>query len=171
MKVRHPISRPLWQALLRSVLHGLSALTLLAWGVSVAAATATSSDEFRLASPDANPEISTVYRGTLGDEQVQMTLTPDPDDQEILKGEYFIFGGGLNILLAGEISKDTFYLEESQDGTTISGYWEGHLEVEKELGKPRGFIVGTWSNTDETLKKPFRLERVLRTRALIKRVS
>ena len=144
---------------------------LLSLAVGSAAAATVPNDDIRLAAPDANPEVASVYRGTLGDEQVQMTLSPDPDDDEIIRGEYFIFGGGLSILVAGEINDDAFYLEESQDGMAISGYWEGHLEVEKEVSKPRGFIVGTWSNTDETLKKPFRLERVLRTRALIKRVS
>lgn len=145
---------------LRSVLMG----TLL--GAALLASAATPPD-YKRAAPDANPEVATVYRGTLGTAVVQLTISYDTDDPAQLIGQYFVFGGGSNIMVAGEITEDHFYLEESEDGNAISGYWEGKLVIEGN----RGFIVGTWSNTDESVKKPFKLERVLRTRSMVKRVS
>jgi hypothetical protein len=145
----------------------IAALMLaMAFGVVRAATTAPASD-FKLAAPDANPEVATIYRGTLGDAVVQMMLSHDAEDSEHLIGEYFIFGGGNTVLLAGEITGDNFYMEESEDGSAISGYWEGKLVIEGN----RGFIIGTWMNNEESLKKPFKLERVMRSRSLLKRVS
>jgi hypothetical protein len=139
---------------------------IMTLGVSWAAAIPTVPD-IKLAAPDANPEVATIYRGTLGDGVVQMTLSHDADDPDHLLGEYFIFGGGNTVLLAGEISDDNFYMEESQDGSAISGYWEGKLVIEGN----KGFIIGTWMNNEESIKKPFKLERVMRSRSLVKRVS
>jgi hypothetical protein len=119
------------------------------------------------AAPDTDPEVSTIYRGTLGDERVQMTLAAKPGDAGGFAGEYFIFGGGRAILLAGEIDETSFYLEESEDGSAVSGVWDGQFIVEQE----HGFIVGTWHNVDDTVSRAFRLERVLKSRNRVKRVS
>ncbi|MCA3168902.1 MAG: hypothetical protein ING22_10250, partial [Burkholderiales bacterium] len=95
-------------------------LVALTVGVAWAAATPPAAD-LKLAAPDANPEVATIYRGTLGEAVVQVTLSHDADDPDHLVGEYFIFGGGNTILLAGEITDDNFYMEESEDGSAISG--------------------------------------------------
>jgi hypothetical protein len=58
-------------------------------------------------------------------------------------------------------------MEESEDGSAISGYWEGKLVIEGN----KGFIIGLWMNNEESVKKPFKLERVMRSRSMIKRVS
>lgn len=139
---------------------------IMTLGVAWAAVTPPASD-IKLAAPDANPEVATIYRGTLGEAVVQVTLSHDADDPDHLVGEYFIFGGGNTILLAGEITDDNFYMEESEDGSAISGYWEGKLVIEGN----KGFIIGLWMNNEESVKKPFKLERVMRSRSMIKRVS
>lgn len=117
--------------------------------------------------PDVDPEIATLYLGPLGDNVVQMALSIDPDDDEVLSGEYFVFGGQSKVLVVGELSGAEFYLEESQDGNKISGYWEGKFLTENG----HGYMVGVWTNADERVKKNFKLERVLRTRSFVKRVS
>ena len=119
------------------------------------------------AAPDADPDVATIYRGVLGEMPVQLTLSVKADDPAELIGEYFVFGGGRNFQLAGEIDNDSVYLEESDDGVRISGSWEGKLVVEAS----RAFIVGTWHNADETRSLAFKLERVLGTRSLLKRSS
>jgi hypothetical protein len=144
------------------------ALVFLVLTLGVAwASTSPPAPDLKLAAPDANPEVATIYRGTLGEAVVQMTLSHDSEDPDHLIGEYFVFGGGNTVLLAGEITNDSFYMEESEDGSAISGYWEGKLVIEGN----KGFIIGTWMNNEETTKKPFKLERVMRSRSLLKRVS
>lgn len=119
----------------------------------------------RQAIPDNDPEVATIYRGLLGDQRVQMILTADPEQPGGFVGEYFVFGGGRNIQLAGDIDEENFYLEESEDGVTVSGSWDGKLVIEAN----RAYIVGTWKNADDTASLPFKLERVLRTRSYLKR--
>jgi hypothetical protein len=149
-------------------MKNVCALLLLAMTLGVAWATASApAPDVKLAAPDANPEVATIYRGTLGEAVVQMTLSHDAEDPDHLIGDYFVFGGGTTILLAGEITDDSFYMEESEDGSAISGYWEGKLVIEGN----KGFIIGTWMNNEETTKKPFKLERVMRARSIVKRVS
>lgn len=130
------------------------------------AARATQSSP-RLALPDRDPEVATIYRGVLGDQRVQMVLTPDPDERGWYQGDYFVFGGGRNIQVIGEIDEEDFYLEESEDGEHVSGAWEGKLVIEAN----RAYIVGTWRSADGRLERPFKLERVLKARAYLKRAT
>jgi hypothetical protein len=143
------------------------ALALGVLGLSPGAAQVRVLGASHRAAPETDPEVSTIYRGTLGDERVQMTLTPKPSETGGYSGEYFVFGGGRNILLAGEVDGESFFLEESEDGTAVSGTWDGQFVVEED----RGYVVGTWHNADETLSKAFRLERVLKSRNHVKRIA
>lgn len=120
----------------------------------------------RQAAPDADPDVTTIYRGTLGDALIQLSVYAKSEDEPgEYGGEYFVFGGGQTILLAGEISDEKFFLEESEDGQAISGWWDGHFVVDGN----RAYIVGQWQSADETHTRPFKLERVMRTRAALKR--
>lgn len=70
---------------------------------------------------------------------------------EGIEGEYFIFGRPQKILLAGEVEGENIFLEESENGTNISGQWEGTLQGDS--------IQGTWLSADGSLSKPFNLKR------------
>lgn len=90
-------------------------------------------------------------RGTVGDVQIQVNLRPKAEVDEGHEGEYFIFGNSHKILLAGEIEKDgVIFMEESVNGTDISGQWDGKLEGD--------VLVGTWMSADGSITKPFSLK-------------
>jgi hypothetical protein len=95
-----------------------------------------------------------VLRGTLGDDQVQVNLRPKADAEDGVEGDYFLFGSSQKILLAGDLGGEDFILEESENGTDISGQWEGKLSGD--------MISGEWQSVDGSVKKPFNL-KVLRT--------
>jgi hypothetical protein len=99
--------------------------------------------------------VPVVFRGTLGDMQIQATVRPKAIAEEGLEGEYFIFGRSHMILLAGEFEGDTIFLEESENGTNISGQWEGKLQGDS--------IQGIWTSADGAISRPFDL-RPLRPR-------
>ncbi|MFC7296964.1 hypothetical protein [Herminiimonas aquatilis] len=90
-------------------------------------------------------------RGTVGDVQIQVNLRPKEEVDEGHEGEYFIFGNSHKILLAGEIEKDgVIFMEESINGTDISGQWDGKLEGD--------VLAGTWMSADGSITKPFSLK-------------
>lgn len=89
-----------------------------------------------------------VLRGTLGEDNIQLTLKPK-QDEDGFEGEYFVFGQSARILLAGEIEQNELAMEESRNGKDVSGQWEGTLQ--------RGLLSGTWSSFDGTVTKPFSL--------------
>jgi len=89
-------------------------------------------------------------RGTIGEDGVQLALRPKVPAEDGVEGEYFFFGQSLRILVAGEIAGDVFLLEESQDGTHISGQWDGDIRDDR--------ITGTWMSADGTVTKPFSLQ-------------
>ncbi|MEN3294573.1 MAG: hypothetical protein V7642_3826 [Burkholderiales bacterium] len=103
-----------------------------------------------------------VFRGTLGDEQIQVNLRPKADAGDGYEGDYFIFGSSQKVLLAGDLDKEDFAFEESENGTDISGQWEGKLSGDT--------ISGTWQSADGSNKKPFNI-KVLRTDAKAKKTS
>jgi hypothetical protein len=94
-----------------------------------------------------------VLRGTLGDMQVQLNVRPKEVADEGLEGNYIVFGRSGNILLAGETEDNTLFFEESENGTDISGQWDGSLQGD--------VLSGTWTSADGQITKPFSL-RVLR---------
>ncbi len=93
------------------------------------------------------------FRGVVGDINVQVNIRPKADIDEGIEGEYFIFGNSHKILLAGEIEGDQLFMEESENGTNISGQWDGKLEGDT--------LVGSWMSADGTITKPFTLKAVV----------
>lgn len=93
-----------------------------------------------------------VLRGTLGNDRVQVNLRPKKDEGGV-EGDYFIFGrGARNVLLAGEFDGKDVFLEESENGTDVSGHWDGTVSDDT--------ISGTWQSVDGSLIKPFTLQPV-----------
>jgi hypothetical protein len=91
-------------------------------------------------------------RGTLGDAMVQFNLSPKADVDGGFEGDYFLFGHTRKILLAGEADGDDLFFEESENGTDVSGQWEGKLSG--------GTFSGNWNSADGAVTKPFRLEAI-----------
>lgn len=89
-------------------------------------------------------------RGTLGDQNVQVNVRPKEQIDEGLEGEYFVFGRSLKILLAGEMEGTTLFMEESENGTDISGQWDGKLNGDT--------LSGSWMSADGSVTKPFSLK-------------
>ena len=90
-----------------------------------------------------------VLRGTLGEAQIQMKLQPKEDPAEGIEGEYIVFGRSGRILLAGETDSGGLLMEESENGTDVSGQWEGQQEG--------AAVRGTWQSADGSVSKPFLL--------------
>ncbi|MCA1325941.1 hypothetical protein [Herbaspirillum sp. alder98] len=90
-----------------------------------------------------------VMRGELDGQRIQLTLEPKKNEDG-LKGRYFVFGESTEILLAGEVDGDDLVMEESRNGRDVSGQWEGHRQG--------AVIVGTWSNADGSVTRPFSLQ-------------
>ena len=93
-----------------------------------------------------------VLRGTLGDAQIQMKLQPKADPAEGIEGEYIVFGRSGHILLAGETESSGLLMEESENGTDLSGQWEGQQDG--------AAVRGTWQSADGSVSKPFMLSPV-----------
>jgi len=93
-----------------------------------------------------------VLRGTLGNAQIQMKLQPKEDPAEGIEGEYIVFGRSGRILLAGETESGGLLMEESENGTDVSGQWEGQQDG--------AAVRGTWQSADGSVSKPFVLAPV-----------
>lgn len=93
-----------------------------------------------------------VLRGTLGDAQIQVTLRTKQEFEDGVDGEYFLFGHSLRILLAGEVEGDEVVLEESENGTDVSGQWAGKIAGDA--------ITGEWQSANGEITKPFQLRIV-----------
>ncbi|MDB5840064.1 MAG: hypothetical protein JWQ23_2016 [Herminiimonas sp.] len=93
-----------------------------------------------------------ILRGTLGEATVQASVRPKAEIDEGIEGEYFIFGRTRAILLAGELEGDDVFLEESENGTDVSGQWEGRRDGDT--------IRGNWLSADGSVSKPFVLKAV-----------
>lgn len=90
-------------------------------------------------------------RGTLGEATIQMQLRPKPDEEGI-EGEYFRFGTSAKVLLAGEVDGGELVMEESENGTDVSGQWIGSIDGQR--------ISGTWQDAEGAVSKPFVLNAV-----------
>ena len=130
--------------MLRIAAAGMLALTLLA--PKVHAASPEPAGKMMFVKPVA-------LRGTLGAEQVQVNLRAKAEFEDGIEGDYFTFGSSHRVLLAGEIEGEEFFLEESVNGTDVSGQWEGKMAGD--------MISGEWQSVDGKLSKPFQL-RVVR---------
>jgi hypothetical protein len=101
-------------------------------------------------------------RGTLGDAQVQLNLRTKTEFDDGVEGDYFVFGRSQKILLAGEIEGDEVFLEESENGTDVSGQWNGKLSGDT--------LSGEWQSADGTTTKSFTV-RIVRSNAAAKRMA
>ena len=88
-------------------------------------------------------------RGVLGGIQIQMHLHPHSDYEDSVQGDYFSFGKSEKIMLAGEFQEGDLAMEESVNGTDVSGQWIGKLEG--------AVFRGTWYSDDQSRTKPFEL--------------
>ncbi|WP_420993864.1 hypothetical protein ACKI2N_008955 [Cupriavidus sp. 30B13] len=79
-----------------------------------------------------------VYVGTLGDQPVRLRIGPKPDERDSVHGEYSVGPGGVR-LLAGEYENGGFLMEESSDGTHVTGNWEGAIDA-------AGAVRGHWTD-------------------------
>lgn len=141
------------------------ALFLLACAMPVAAAPAAGKAA-PLFSVPANLEAGPIaLRGTLGDAQIQVNLRQKPDGEQGVEGDYFVFGTSQRILLAGEYDAQEFSMEESQNGTDVSGNWYGTVDGDS--------LTGTWQSVDGTVNKSFNLRLVRQTgaRAVLRKQS
>lgn len=92
--------------------------------------------------------VSPVYmRGTLGKLRIKMYLQPHADYEESVQGNYSVSGKAEKIMLAGELQGDELSMEESVNGSDVSGQWSGRLEG--------AVFRGTWYSDDQSRSLPF----------------
>ncbi|SDV51603.1 hypothetical protein [Chitinasiproducens palmae] len=123
-----------------------------------AALAAESSNERRVLRPDPAYAVLPRYSGTLGGRRIEVRLGPKPagadsDDVGGWHGEYHEVGGQRAILLAGDVDGTTLTLEESDDGTRISGVWVGQFQRD-------GSLIGERSEVDGSRAQPVDLRPV-----------
>lgn len=99
-----------------------------------------------------NPEYARFprYIGTLGGRQVEMRLGAKTDEASGIHGEYSFAGSRAVILVAGDRDGDTLEIEESNDGTHITGNWVGKFAAD-------GSVSGERMNADDSNPEPFEL--------------
>lgn len=120
-------------------------------GASRAAVRALAPPEFPL---KPNPQYADfpLYTGTLGARPIEMRLGAKSDDPTGVQGEYrFLDGAAGVVLVAGELDNGTLQIEESDDGTHITGNWVGKVAVD-------GSIQGERMNPDDSEPQPFELQ-------------
>ena len=91
------------------------------------------------------------YVGTLGDKQIEMKLGAKTDERTGVHGEYRLAGASTVILVAGDRDGDTLEIEESNDGTHITGNWVGKFAAD-------GSVSGERMNADDSNPLPFDLK-------------
>ncbi|MCL9845153.1 hypothetical protein [Ralstonia solanacearum] len=80
-----------------------------------------------------------VYTGTLGEVPIHMRLGTKPGEIDSVHGEYLAGKGPGVRLVTGEYENGGFLMEESDDGTHVTGTWEGAIDA-------RGVVRGTWTD-------------------------
>ncbi|KVU53670.1 hypothetical protein [Burkholderia cepacia] len=138
-----------WQRAL--VVAGALAASMAMPGVVAAQAVApgVQQDEPAPARPlKPNPEFARLprYEGTLGDRPIVVHLGPKTDEEGV-HGEYQFADTGEVVLLAGDRDGDTLEIEESNDGTNITGVWIGRFDATGTLKADR-------MNSDESDPQP-----------------
>jgi hypothetical protein len=91
------------------------------------------------------------YAGMLGSRQIVLRLGPKTDDPSGVHGEYQYTDSGEVILIAGDRDGDTLEVEESNDGTHITGNWVGKFAAD-------GSVSGDRMNVDDSDPQPFDLK-------------
>ncbi|SEA79828.1 hypothetical protein [Paraburkholderia sartisoli] len=90
------------------------------------------------------------YAGMLGSRQIVLRLGAKTDDPSGVHGEYQFTDNGAVILIAGDRDGDTLEVEESNDGTHITGNWVGKFAAD-------GTLSGERMNVDDSDPQPFDL--------------
>ncbi|KVD03792.1 hypothetical protein WI77_30665 [Burkholderia ubonensis] len=108
-----------------------------------------------------NPEFARLprYEGTLGGRPIVVHLGPK-ENEEGVHGEYQFADTGEVILLAGDRDGDTLEIEESNDGTNITGVWIGRFDASGGLKADR-------MNADESDPQPVVLRPARGSRAAL----
>lgn len=83
------------------------------------------------------------YAGTLGSRQIVLRLGAKTDDPAGVHGEYQFTDTKEVILIAGDRDGDTLEVEESNDGTHITGNWVGKFAAD-------GSVSGERMNVDDS---------------------
>jgi hypothetical protein len=91
------------------------------------------------------------FAGMLGSRQIVLRLGPKSDDPSGVHGEYQFTDTGAVILIAGDRDGDTLEVEESNDGTHITGNWVGKFAAD-------GSVAGERMNVDDSDPQPFDLK-------------
>ncbi|MFT4066836.1 hypothetical protein [Paraburkholderia sp.] len=91
------------------------------------------------------------YTGTLGTRPIVLRLGRKTDDPSGVHGEYQYTDTGEVILIAGDRVDDTLEVEESNDGTHITGNWVGKFAAD-------GSLAGDRMNVDDSDPQPFDLK-------------
>lgn len=91
------------------------------------------------------------YEGMLDGRQIVLRIGVNPEDPEELNGEYQFLPNGPVILIAGGRDGNNLTLEESDDGTEISGQWVGFYATD-------GSLSGERMNVDQSDSRPFALK-------------
>nr|WP_143808874.1 hypothetical protein [Paraburkholderia susongensis] len=91
------------------------------------------------------------YAGTLGKRPIVLRLGRKTDDPSGVHGEYQYTDTGEVILIAGDRVDDTLEVEESNDGTHITGNWVGKFGAD-------GALEGDRMNVDDSDPQPFDLK-------------
>ncbi|WP_179404620.1 hypothetical protein [Burkholderia guangdongensis] len=99
------------------------------------------------------------YEGTLGGRPIVVHLGPK-DDESGVHGEYQFKDTGEVVLLAGDRDGDTLEIEESNDGTNITGVWVGRFDDAGGLSADR-------MNADESDPQPVVLKPVGASRSAL----
>lgn len=89
------------------------------------------------------------YEGTVGGRPVVVRLGPKTDEPGV-HGECQYLDTGAVILLAGDRDGDTLEIEESDDGTNITGVWIGRFD-------PSGGLSADRMNADQSDPLPVAL--------------
>lgn len=91
------------------------------------------------------------YAGMLGSRQIVLRLGAKTDDPSGVHGEYQFTDTREVILIAGDRDGDTLEVEESNDGTHITGNWVGKFAAD-------GSVAGDRMNVDDSDPQAFDLK-------------
>ena len=80
-----------------------------------------------------------VYTGVIGDMPIRMRLGRKPGEIDSVHGEYAAGKDPGVRLVTGEYENGGFLMEESDDGTHVTGTWEGAIDA-------HGIVRGTWTD-------------------------
>ena len=99
-----------------------------------------------------NPEFARFprYGGMLGSRRIVLRLGKKTDEPSGVHGEYQFADTGQVVLVAGDREDDVLEIEESTDGTSITGNWVGRFAAD-------GSLAGERMNLDDSDPQPFDL--------------